>query len=373
MQTLAVAAVSARMLAEAAGRDGYQVEALDLFGDADTRRASARWHSIGEPANLSIDGDRFLAALTALAREGRVHGWIAGAGFEGRPDLLECGAALLPLVGTQAEAMRRVRDPQLFFGLLDAEDIAHPETRTTPPRDAAGWLVKDAGACGGWHIRRAPEAPAPGASHYFQREMPGRPMSATFVANGRGAAVLGFNQQIVRSIAGHPYVFCGAVGPVALPAAVANRVKAAVRTLASAFRLQGLGSLDFLLDGDAIGVLEVNARPSASLALYGSGVLRAHVEACLHGALPQWPTPAPDAPVRGTEIVFAPHPASLDASALLSLAERDGCHDLPIAAMRFAAGEPMCSVSASGADAGHVHELLERSRDAVHRLLEPTP
>ena len=40
MPTLAVAAVSARMLADAAARDGYAVRALDCFGDLDTRRAS---------------------------------------------------------------------------------------------------------------------------------------------------------------------------------------------------------------------------------------------------------------------------------------------------------------------------------------------
>ncbi|NUT14983.1 MAG: hypothetical protein HOQ33_10835, partial [Cupriavidus sp.] len=83
MTTLAVAAISARMLAEAARDDGFEVEALDLFGDADTRRASTRWHGIGEPASLQVDGARLLAALQALAQGGRVAGWVAGAGFEG--------------------------------------------------------------------------------------------------------------------------------------------------------------------------------------------------------------------------------------------------------------------------------------------------
>ena len=41
MTVLAVAAVSARMLVEAARADGFDVVALDLFGDADTRRACA--------------------------------------------------------------------------------------------------------------------------------------------------------------------------------------------------------------------------------------------------------------------------------------------------------------------------------------------
>ena len=126
MAGIAVASISARLLAEAARDDGFDVTALDLFGDADTREASRSWAAIGEPAQLVIDGDMLLAALEALARGGRVAGWIAGAGFEGRPDLLERGAALLALIGTQSDSMRRVRDPQGFFesvpiGLVDLE------------------------------------------------------------------------------------------------------------------------------------------------------------------------------------------------------------------------------------------------------------
>lgn len=368
MTALAVASISARMLAEAAAEDGFEVAALDLFGDADTRRACSEWHSIGEPASLAIDGARLLAALAALAQRGSVAGWIAGSGFEGRPDLLERGAALLPLFGTQAGAMQRLRKPQAFFGFLHSQGMAHPAVRMTAPEDAAGWLVKDAHGCGGWHIRRAgAQQAAPAAHHYFQRETPGRTMSATFVANGSDASVLGFNQLIVRPLAGHPYVFCGAVGPVPLPADVAARVTTAARALATAFALRGLGSLDFLLDGDAVLLLEVNPRPPASMALYGPGVVAAHMRACVQRELPQELT---GDGVRGSEIVFARHRLWLDELAAQRLGQRADCHDLPAAATGFEAGDPLCSVSATGADAAQVLDLLQRRRAAVHRFLE---
>ncbi|RZL87451.1 MAG: ATP-grasp domain-containing protein [Variovorax sp.] len=374
MTALAVVSISARMLAEAASDDGFEVVALDLFGDADTRRACSEWHGIGEPASLKIDGARLLSALQALAQRGRVAGWIAGSGFEGRPDLLESGAALLPLIGTQAEAMRRVREPRAFFGFLDARGIAHPAVRMTAPEDAAGWLVKDAHGCGGWHIRRAASSDAVGAHQYFQREASGRPMSATFIANGSDASVLGFNQLIVRPLAGRPFVFCGSVGPVPLPAGAGARVTATLRALVEAFSLRGLGSLDFMLDGDAVDMLEVNPRPPASMALYGHGVVAAHVRACVQGELPPWPAQVANASVndlvRGTEVVFAPRRLWLDAPATQRLAARAGCHDLPAAATGFEAGEPLCSVSASGANAEHVRALLQRGREAVHQSLE---
>ncbi|HEY8707036.1 MAG TPA: ATP-grasp domain-containing protein, partial [Burkholderiaceae bacterium] len=326
MTVLAVAALSARMLAEAATDDGFDVVALDLFGDADTRRACSQWLPIGSAAALRIDADRLLTALAALAQREGVIGWIAGGGFEGRPELLERGAALLPLIGTSADAVRRVRDANAFFGFLDVQGIAHPPVRMTAPADAAGWLAKDAHACGGWHIHRVvarrgatPSGPVP-AHHYFQREIPGAPMSATFIANGRDASVLGFNQLIVRRFGTHPFVYCGAVGPVPLSADVAIRIAAAARVLARQFSLCGLASLDFMLSGDAFDVLEVNPRPPASMALYGKrvvppaaqGIVAAHVRACLQGELPRWPAPTANAGVQGSEIVFASRPLWLD-------------------------------------------------------------
>jgi predicted ATP-grasp superfamily ATP-dependent carboligase len=149
--------------------------------------------------------------------------------------------------------------------------------------------------------------------HYFQRELPGTPCSATFVANGTDAAVIGFNQMIVRRFGAWPFVFCGALGPVRLDPQVTAEVTAVVRALASEFSLRGLGSLDFMLDGESFGVLELNPRPPASIALYGRehfpaaprGVLAAHVRACIEGELPCWPAHAGNHLVRGIEIVYA--------------------------------------------------------------------
>ena len=371
MTLLAVAALSARMLAEAARDDGLNVVALDVFGDADTRRAVSHWTAIGAPETLRIDAAMLLSALRTLAQRCDVVGWIAGSGFEGQPDLLARGAAVLPLIGTPAEAVRRVRDPQTFFDVLDRHGIPHPPVRMTAPVDAAGWLVKDASGCGGWHIRRAmPAEPAP-AHHYFQREVPGTPMSATFLANGGDACVLGFNQLIVRRFGARPFVFCGAVGPVPLPADVAQRISAAVRGLTAAFSLRGLGSLDFMLDGAAFSVLEVNPRPPASMALYGGhGVVAAHLRACLHGELPPGSVGASNGSVQGTEIVFAPRPMALDEPAVGRLAALTGCHDLPFAATHFDAADPVCSVSAQGRTAAQVRALLAQRCAAVHQLLE---
>ena len=380
MSVLAVAAVSARMLAEAAACDGYSVVALDLFGDTDTRRVSQRWGSIGAPGSLQLDEARVLAELLELARQvgdDAVIGWIPGSGFEGRPGLLDAGAKLLPLIGTPADAVRRVRDPARFFAALAAHGIEHPPVRFDAPTDAEGWLLKDANGCGGWHIRHAAAAraavSASAAPHlYFQRTMPGVPMSATFIGNGNEALLVGINELIVRPFGARPYVYGGCVGPVEVTDDLARRVGAAVRALTAEFGLRGWCSLDFMRDGDTIGVLEVNPRPPASLALYAQrGLIDAQLRACLHAELPQ-PAAFARPRVAGSEIVYARRPLTLGDIGAQHLARRPDVHDLPVAGAQFDVGDPICSLSVAGDSAEQVRALLGAARDALMHTLETT-
>lgn len=374
MDTLAVAGLSARCMAEAAAGDGFEVVALDLFGDVDTCAVASRWFGIGEPARLCIDDARLLQALALLARQGRARGWVAGSGFDGRADLLARGAELLPLIGMAPQALARLRDPQTFFAFLHEHDIEHPPVRCGA--DAASgtadgrWLLKDFGASGGWHIRPAATPAAPlRAGEYLQREVPGQPMSATFVANGHAPRLLGVNQQIVRAVGSAPYVYAGVIGPVAVAPAVLQRLQDILRTLTAGFALRGLASLDFLLDGGHVLVLEVNARPSASMALYpGWQPMAAHVQACLRGGLPS--APAAGGPLHGQEIVYARRPLQLAGAQCRWLAGQPDVHDLPAAGQHLAAGDPLCSVSASGDDIPAVLGRLQQRREALLQTLE---
>lgn len=371
---LACAALSARPLIEAAAIDGLQAIALDLFGDVDTQRLAAGWLPIGDAATLSIDGDRFLGALHQLARRGDMDGWVAGSGFDGRPDLLDQGAASLPLIGSPAAAVRAVRDPRRFFGLLQAQGIHHPAVRFAPPEDPAGWLLKDAGSCGGGSVICATSAaPAIAASgRYWQRECPGRPMSATFIANGRDACVLGFNLQTVTPLGDRPFVFRGVIGPVPVSEPVRRDIAAAIGAIVRDAGLLGLGSLDFMLDGEIVQVLEVNPRPPASISLYPQvghgGPLSAHWRACVQQELPE--APPHHGIVRGSTIVFAPAAMTLDNAAAARIHAWPGACDLPRSGLSFAAGDPLCSLAAQADSADAVHAVLEHQRGALLTLLE---
>jgi predicted ATP-grasp superfamily ATP-dependent carboligase len=378
---LAIAALSARSLVDCAAREGVATVALDLFGDVDTCKAAHHWLPIGDAATLRIDADLLLTALASLAQRGDVVGWIAGSGFDGRADLLEQGAALLPLVGTAAPAVSGVRDPRCFFDFLTDNDIAHPPLRFDRPEGGAGWLIKDSAGCGGWQVRRAEAAIAnnahiaePAASVYWQRERAGVPMSATFVANGSDAVVLGFNLQSFHALGDRPFVFSGVIGPVAVSDALRSNITRAVRLIAARFPLRGLASIDFIRNGDAAEILEVNPRPPASTALYprvgSAGPLYAHWRACVHGELPPQ-LPLADE-VRGSEIVFARTPLRIAPSQADALAADPQIHDLPRGGDCFSPGEPVCTLSERSASAIQVRTTLKLRREALlHQLENP--
>jgi predicted ATP-grasp superfamily ATP-dependent carboligase len=376
MNTLVVASLSARLMAESARDAGFHVIALDVFGDRDTRRAARAWYAIGPSQALQLDPPRVLDALRAARREhGPVLGWVAGSGFEAWPDLLAQGAAELPLIGTAPSAQQAVRHPATFFASLAALDLPHPATQWQPPGDPASWLHKDSGSSGGWQVRPAtarPLRPTPGG--YYQRRAPGRPMSALFIANGRDVCVLGHQQQIAGPLRGRPFVWQGVIGPVQPPAPVQASVQLALAALVPRHGLQGLGSLDYLLDGEAHQLLEINPRPPASMALYpGTGAtspMHAHLQACLQGRLPEAPVRVAERPLRGIRTVYANRPGRLDDAALDALQATGWCHDLASGAQAFRVGDPVCTVSAGDATgpAGIEQQLALRAGQVQARL-----
>jgi predicted ATP-grasp superfamily ATP-dependent carboligase len=165
-------------------------------------------------------------------------------------------------------------------------------------------------------------------------------------------------------------VYGGCIGPVEVPADLARRIGDAVRVLAAEFGLRGWCSLDFMRDGDAIGVLEVNPRPPASLSLYAqAGLIDAQRRACLHAELP---TAAAFASrrIKGNQIVYARRPLTLDEIGAQHLARHPDVHDLPVAGAQFDVGDPICSLSAAGDSSEQVRAALRAARDALLHTLE---
>jgi uncharacterized protein len=375
---IAIAGLSARLFTESAARAGLNVAALDVFGDRDTRHRAKLWLDIGG-APLTVDRDKLFDALARIARLPHMLGFVAGSGLEPFAAALHDRPRLPRLIGNSAEATAAVRTPPRFFALLDDLRIAHPQVSFTQPPDTGGWLGKHADGCGGTHIRAADDQDA--APDYFQRIAAGRSMSALFCAARGSAVIVGFAEQLTVALNGLPFVHAGSLGPIELPPRVAAQIDAAVQAIVARTGLVGLNSLDFLLDGDAFSVLEINARPSSTAALYElaspaawpRGLLACHIDACLKDRLPQ-PSVAATAQRApryvAQRVAFAPRSFTVAARFSNALFASSCCRDIPLPGVRIATGEPVCTLVVSAASPAALHGELERQRVRLIELID---
>lgn len=354
-----VAALSGRAIAQAVARTGAIVATLDQFGDADLPMP-ARCVA-GDPV-AGFDREALIAAARTLAPPGSA--LVVGSGFEQAPDMLGALMQAGPyrLLGNGPDIVRAVKDPAGFaaqLATLGLEDlgIGHPETQLAMPDDAipGHWLVKRTGAAGGWHIVPWAGSPLPDG-HYLQRRAEGRPTSVAFIADCTGRCeTVAMSRQWTDPAPDAPFRYGGAVLPAAVPQSLADRLAEAARRIAAAFGLVGLNSLDLLVDGNSVTVLEVNPRPGATLDLLErhrlGGVMRTHLDAAAGRG---WTLGAARPGVIAGAVAYAA--SALTVPTVFSWPP--WCADLPRAGSAVGGGQPLCSVTAWGGD----------EEEARHRL-----
>ncbi|HUN47656.1 MAG TPA: ATP-grasp domain-containing protein [Stellaceae bacterium] len=361
-----VAALSGRALAAAAHHAGADIVVADLFGDTDTQ-ALAPWHRL--PGSLA-DGIGREAA--GLVRElGPLDGIVYGGGFEGAPELLRELDQLAPLIGNTPDAVAAVRDPQGFAEMLDRLGLPHPAIAAAPGADGL-WLRKHCGGSGGTHIRPVdPETAEAGPGEYFEAFARGAPFSALFAADGKAARVIGRSVQWTDPAAEQPFRYGGCVGPVSVTRRRARWIDEACDALAASFGLRGLNSLDMLVDGDDITILEINPRPGATIDIFDDGppwLWDLHCRS-VRGELPS--VFAMDArPLHAATILYADRPRQVPAA----MDWQPWVADISPAGSRFEAGDPVCTILSTGPDIARAREQgRRRAEEVLRQLPELTP
>ncbi len=351
MRVLVVAA-SARMLAELAVADGYEVIALDRFGDVDLRAIA--------PGATARNNDELAELAGGIDADSVVY----GAGFENRPDLVSLLAEGRELLGTPPELLPAVRDPWAVGAAARAAGARAPETRQgseLPTPEHGAWLRKPMRGGGGRGVRRwAGGRLAP--TEILQRRIHGLSCSVVAAADGRRAAVIGLTEQLHRSPG---FGWIGNVAPPPLPDAelseLDGQLRAVCAEVASRFGVRGAFGVDAVWDGRHAWVLEVNPRPPGSLELFGPGSFEAHVRGARGLGLPT--AGAPPAKTRTKVVLFAdrdlraPDPGWWPAGLV---------RDIPHAGETIKRGAPVCTLVS--ADDG-VPDLVERGA----RLLSALP
>jgi predicted ATP-grasp superfamily ATP-dependent carboligase len=355
--SLLIAAISARSLAQAARRAGFTPLAIDFFADTDTQETAFACSKLDGGMKRGFRQHSLLRALAGLAKRAPspVLGFVYGAGFEDRPDLLETIGKRWHLLGNDAGTIAKLKAPEVFFAALDRLGVAHPLTVTKRPAMGGAWLTKKAGGAGGSHIVRAGFA-RDVANVYYQERVEGRAVSALFVGNRADARLLGFSEQWTAPTPKSPWRYGGAVRPAHLSAAAARKMASAVMGVTRSFQIKGLASADFMVDGDTVLLLEINPRPGATLDIFDSGarkLLRLHVEAVMQGKLPSEPRKFEGA--MAAAIVYAEHGGRVPSGA----AWPHWTGDRPKSSEWIDKNGPICTVWARGRTTTQAKRLIE--------------
>jgi len=364
MASVLIAAASGRALAASARRAGYTPLVADFFGDEDTLAAARAHVRLAEGLARGVD-ETVLGALETLAEGEEPSGVVWGTGFEDRPHLLAEIARRWPLIGNAPETVAAIKDPIAFAHLCADSGVPHPETSLSRPADVAGWLAKRPGGAGGSHIRSADDHDDLSADVYFQRRVEGAPVSVLFLADGRRAQILGFSAQWSSPTLRQPFRYGGAVRPAELAPQIEDVLARAVQTIVAAVPLVGLNSADFLVDGQAFHLLEINPRPGATLDMFepADGSLFAlHVAACA-GGLPDR-APALDG-AAASAVVYADRNIRVPA-----LDWPAWTADRPQAGASVNAGEPFCTVHAHATTTAAARRLVDRRQTVVLTLAD---
>lgn len=358
-----IVATTGRALARSAWRSGHRVAVLDLFADQDTRGYAAVCQRV-PAADWDLDAKATVRAANEICPVPVP--LVTGSGFENRPALLDALARGRKLFGNSAETVTASKDPRHFFALLDRLGIAHPDTSLTLPDDPTGWLAKQIGGSGGTHVRQALIDETYTPDTYFQRHVGGVCASVLFLADGRHARVVGFNEIWSRSVGNTPFAYAGAVNRVALAPILRSRIAADVNAIAGALGLVGLNGMDFIVGRDEYRVLEINPRPTATLDLHDDQVAGSlfdlHVSACA-GTLP--PALHISNTVRAHAVVYSP----IGANQTRSLVFPDWCSDLPADPTGISIGMPVCTVNATGGSVSEVARMIRQRRALLENLL----
>ena len=345
---------------QAAVKAGFEVVAIDVFADEETRLAASETYII----NLSDDGldaAELLELLVLIIKPNDV--FCYGAGFERQPIMLKKIAKHLPVLGNNPQGMHYANTTKLFFAALDNSSIQYPEISFSGLKHTQHWLQKRVGGSGGGHITRVlplQDIP-PKFKHYYQREIVGMSVSLLFLATETHVHAIGFNKQWCAPTAFNPYRYGGAVSHIDLSESIKNNLLNAANQLRKAFNLIGINSIDCIVNGETVWVLELNARLSATFDLYESAdgdLFNAHMNACLRLPIQ---LPIKTQVSRAHQIIYANDGCVVP----VNMGWPDYVLDRPVAGSIIEAGQPLCTVFATGKNAKTAQKLVTQYAESL--------
>ncbi len=400
IRNLLVIGIDIVSLAASARRAGYQVYAVDFFGDQDLKHVCRKNRSIikqrtGKTCG-QVSSDFNPEALLQLAREllrkNTIDATLLSSGLDDSLDVLFELNDLIPIFGNHPNAIKKVRDKMRFFQELKCLGVPHPETAIAENYKEArekskdiGYpvLVKPSRGFGGVGIRKAQnqkeleqafqDAVLFDEKVLIQKHISGIPASASLISSTNEAITLTLNEQLLgldKVSQKEPFGYCGNIVPLVTTRAITDKCKDIVERIAMHFGLIGSNGIDFVISKAGTPyVVEVNPRFQGTLEcveqVLGINIVKAHVKACFEGILP---TIIKKLSVFCTRLIlFAPQ-----RSIVLDLTTFEEVRDIPLPKVIVEKGEPICSIVAEAADRNSSLRKAIIIAESIRKSLQPS-
>lgn len=399
IENLLVVGIDTVSVANSAKKAGYKIYAADHFGDLDLRSVCLNYKSIIHQKSGKSCGNfestfkpkKFVYMTRFLLKKTTIDAVLLSSGLDDHFDVLNEINELVPILGNHPEIVKRVREKPTFFEELKRLRIPHPETTFVNNLEEAkkaateiGYPVvikplKGFGGVGIRKVRNQKELKLAFKNVFFsqdkvliQKFIDGIHASVSLLASRTSVKILTINKQLI----GLPYVFqrepfgyCGNIVPLRLAGALLEKCKCIVEKVALHFNLKGSNGIDFVISKENIPYLvEVNPRFQGTIEcverVLGINLVKAHINACLHGLLPK---------IKEKPKVFCTRlilytPARVVAPDLTSFAE---IRNVPLSEAIIEKGEPLCSVITVGNSRLSSLRKAEKTAKKIYKMLCP--
>jgi len=385
-------------LATSARRAGYEVYAVDYFGDQDLKRVCSKNLSIitqrqGQTCGRltkHFDPKALLKLAKELMRKEKIDAALLSSGLDDSSDILLELNDLIPIIGNNPRTIQKVRNKIEFFQQLKRLGIPHPKTARAQNLEEARKISKDIGypvevkpesGFGGVGIRKAQnfyelrsifqDVFTPNQKILIQEFISGIPASASLISSQNAAVTLTLNEQLLGMPElgqKEPFGYCGNIVPLLTEATIMANCKSIAEKIASHYGLVGSNGIDLIISQRGIPyVVEVNPRFQGTLEcverVLGINIVDGHMKACVQGTLPSVKKKPLSLCVR--LILYALH-----RSVVPDLNVLEEVRDIPLPGVIIEEGEPICSVVVE--DTTRISSLKRAKRTAklVYNLLK---
>ena len=343
----------ARPLCENAHAHGWRVAAADGFNDWD----QARFAAALTPGGFGETPETFLRAWETAPEP-----LLFCAPIEAAPEMLAEAARKKTVLNAPVVAVRAARDFS-FLREMALDGIRLPLSSISPnaPKTAnppkVPSIVKSSKSAGGTGIR--PDRGILGKDEYRQEFIHGESIGALFFSKAGRCDFSGASVHI-----NHGFLYGGGIFPAPLSSEVTRVLENFGARVSAASGMTGWWGADFILNNEAVWLLEINPRPTATAALFGKlrGVDLVAAQMSPNAAAFDR---AEAAGVVGNMVVYARNDFTFRGSAAWF---EKNARDIPHEGSHINQGAPVLTLYAAAATAAECRAALERQALAAHAV-----